>query len=125
MLEIKNLASAYMNKKFWDESYKFLGDTWQALGKPKPDNNITYSLNVVEKGKLLIHKTLYRNAPGGDKVEKSFDWGFQAGINIASDGKISPNTSGSGLKKPSNFKVTMYGIAKRNGQWHGSKINTY
>lgn len=121
----KNLASAYMNKKFWDESYKFLGDTWQALGKPKPDNNITYSLNVVEKGKLLIHKTLYRNAPGGDKVEKSFDWGFQAGINIASDGKISPNTSGSGLKKPSNFKVTMYGIAKRNGQWHGSKINTY
>lgn len=121
----KNLASSYLNKKFWDESYKFLGDTWQAIGKPRPDNNMTYSLNVVEKGVLLVHKSLYRNAPGGDKIEKSFDWGFQAGINIGSDGQISPNVSGSGLKKPAQFKVTMYGIAKRNGQWHGSKINTF
>ncbi len=58
-------------------------------------------------------------------TEKSFDWGFQIGFNLdPTSGNINPDTSGSALKKPQNFRVTMYGIAKRNGQWHGSKINT-
>lgn len=43
---------------------------------------------------------------------------------MGDDGNISPDTSGSALKKPQEFRVLMYGIAKRNGAWHGSKINT-
>jgi hypothetical protein len=68
---------------------------------------------------------MYKNAYNDDKLEKSFDWGFQVGFKLDPDnGNISPDTSGSALKKPQEFRILMYGIAKRNGQWHGSKINT-
>ena len=120
----KQLTAQYLNKKFWEESIKFLGDTWQSMGRTRPDNNITNSMNVTELGKLLVAKTIYRTATNGSKIEKSFDWGFQIGIDMDSNGHVTPNTSGGGLKKPQEFRVLMYGIAKRNGVWHGSKINT-
>lgn len=74
----------------------------------------------------MLFKTLYRSATNSDKLEKSFDWGVSAGINIdPQTGNITPDLSGQGIKKPSDFRVVMYGIAKRNGVWHGSKINTF
>lgn len=123
-----NLSASSLNNLFWNETngvVKRLGQLYQSLGQSKPDNNITYAYNATPLGKLKIGKTLYRAANNVDNLEKSFDWGFQIGFNINPDsGSISPDLSGSALKKPNEFKVLMYGIVKRNGQWHGSKINT-
>ena len=71
-----------------------------------------------------VYKTHYSHQYNVDDVAKTFDWGFEIGVNIDLNGNISANASGNALVKPNDFKVTMYGIVKRNGQWHGSKINT-
>lgn len=119
------LAYDKLNALFWDEVMKRTGNLWQSLGKPKPNNNVTYSYSVPEFGKLYIHKMFYRKENNVSYSERTFDWGFQIGFNIGSDGSISPNTSASGLIRPKGYKVKMYGIAKKNGAWHGSKIDTF
>ncbi|MCW4451156.1 hypothetical protein OK344_02930 [Kaistella sp. BT6-1-3] len=121
----KALTADKLNQQFWNYVIPTLGTWWQNLGKPAPTaNNITYMYKAPTYGKILIQKTFYNSAYNDDKLEKSFDWGFQVGFNLdPSTGNISP-TTGEGLHKPQEFRVLMYGIAKRNGQWHGSKINT-
>ncbi|MCX8526455.1 hypothetical protein OF897_21285 [Chryseobacterium formosus] len=121
----KLLTADKLNQYFWNYIVAQTGQWWQNLGKGTPDaNNITYTYKAPTYGKILIQKTLYRHAYNDDKLEKSFDWGFQIGFKMGDDGNISPDTSGSALKKPQEFRVLMYGIAKRNGAWHGSKIST-
>ena len=120
----KNLSASNMNKLFWNEVVKRTGKFAESLGKTKPDNNITYSYNVPQYGKIIIGKTYYNQKTNVDNLEKTFDWGFQIGFTMDSNGHVNPSTSASSLKKPQDFRVLMYGIAKRNGQWHGSKINT-
>ncbi|OWK70684.1 hypothetical protein [Pedobacter sp. AJM] len=113
-----------LNKLFWNETIKRVGNFWQSLGKSKPDNNITYSYNAAPLGKLMVAKTFYNHQYGTSDVHKTFDWGFQIGFTINSNGGINPSASPGALKKPQEFKTLMYGIVKRNGQWHGSKIAT-
>ncbi|OWK98034.1 hypothetical protein AP75_08005 [Kaistella haifensis DSM 19056] len=121
----KQLTADKLNQHFWNYIVPQTGQWWQNLGKGTPDaNNITYTYKAPTLGKILIQKTLYRHSYNNDVLEKSFDWGFQIGFKMGADGNISPDTSGSALKKPQEFRVLMYGIAKRNGAWHGSKINT-
>lgn len=87
-----------------------------------PNNNITYSYNAPEFGKLFVQKTFYKKASNVDDLERTFDWGFQVGFIIGEDGRITPTYGG--MKRPQEFKVKMYGIVKKNGAWHGSKIKT-
>ncbi|WP_293786921.1 hypothetical protein [uncultured Pedobacter sp.] len=120
----KALSHENLNKLFWNGTVSKLGNFLQSLGKPKPDNNITFSYNAAPLGKLMVAKTFYNHQYNTDDVHKTFDWGFQIGFNIDGNGHVSPSTSPSSLKKPQEFKTLMYGIVKRNGQWHGSKIST-
>ncbi|WP_313003920.1 hypothetical protein [Chryseobacterium gleum] len=120
----KQLSHENLNKLFWNEAVKRLGNFWQSLGKPRPDNNITFSYNAAPLGKLMVAKTFYDHKYGTDDVHKTFDWGFQIGFTMDSNGHVSPSAAPSALKKPQEFKTLMYGIVKRNGQWHGSKIST-
>ncbi|CAA7195623.1 hypothetical protein [Chryseobacterium potabilaquae] len=120
----RQLSYNYLNKMFWENVVKKVESFATSTGQPKPDNNITYSYNAVPLGKLLVQKTYYENKYNVNNVEKTFDWGFQIGFSIGDDGHVSPNASPSALKKPQEFKVLMYGIVKKNGKWHGSKINT-
>ncbi|SHG48534.1 hypothetical protein [Chryseobacterium sp. OV279] len=120
----KQLSYNYLNKIFWENVVKKVEKLAEALGQTKPDNNITYSYNAVQLNKMLVQKTYYENQYNTDDVEKTFDWGFQIGFNIDSNGSVSPSTSPNALKKPQDYKVIMYGIVKKNGAWHGSKINT-
>ena len=120
-----NLSAAALNKLLWTSVIKKLGAFEESINKPKPDNNITYSYNLPQHGKIAITKTFYNQKNNDSKLEKSFDWGFQIGFTMdPNGGSVKPDLSGGGLKKPKDFKVLMYGIAKRNGQWHGSKMNT-
>lgn len=121
----KELTADKLNKHFYQYVIPTLGNAWQNLGKPIPDtNNITYIYKAPNYGKILIQKTLYKHVYNDEKLEKSFDWGFEVGFKMDDNGHLKPDMSGSALKKPQEFRVLMYGIAKRNGVWHGSKINT-
>ncbi|MDV3751528.1 hypothetical protein [Elizabethkingia anophelis] len=116
------LSNEKLNRLFWDKAFKNLGDLWVSQGKTRPNNNITYSYNTPEFGKLKVFKTFYRKASNTDNLEKTFDWGFQIGFTMGDDGRINPSYGG--MKRPKEFKVVMYGIAKKNGAWHGSRIKT-
>nr|WP_199162208.1 hypothetical protein [Elizabethkingia sp. ASV34] len=116
------LSNEKLNRLFWDKAFKNLGTLWESQGKAKPNNNITYSYNAPEFGKLKVFKTFYRKASNADNLEKTFDWGFQIGFTMGDDGRINPSYGG--MKRPKEFKVVMYGIAKKNGAWHGSRIKT-
>jgi len=121
----KNLTSEQLSKIFWENTLSELNSFFDNLGKPRQNNNITVNYKGFEVGKVYINKTFYNQSNNEDKIEKTFDWGVQLGFNYDStSGNIRPDTSGSALKKPKNYRVVLYGIAKRNGQWHGSKINT-
>lgn len=121
----KELASDNLNKKFIKETLGFLEQTWKELGKKeRPNNEITYSLNIPEIGLFAVNKRLYRVGYNTAKVDKTFDWGFHIGIDIGSDGKVSPNTSGGGLKKPENFRADLYGVVRRGNNWYGVKMIT-
>ncbi|AOM80210.1 hypothetical protein BFS30_25435 [Pedobacter steynii] len=120
----KALAYSKLDKLFWDHVMKNVGNFASSLGQSKPDNNITYSYNAVPLGKLLVKKTSYEHQYNADDVQKTYDWGFQIGFTIDSNGDVNPSTNPGALKKPQEFKVLMYGIVKRNGQWHGIKMNT-
>lgn len=120
----QQLTASNLNNLFWTEIVKRSGNFLQSIGKSKTDNNLTYSYNATSLGKIVVAKTLHRDGYFTNNLEKTFDWGFLVGINIGSDGHISANLSGGGLKRPQDYRVLMYGIVKRNGQWHGSKINT-
>lgn len=119
------LTAHRLNHHFWGAIISNLGRWWKNMGKTEPDpNNITYVYKAPEIGKILVEKTLYKHSQNASKLEKTFDWGFQIGFKLGGDGNISPDLSGGALVKPSDFKVNLYGIAKRNGVWHGSKMNT-
>lgn len=120
----KHLTHHYLNHKFWDESIKFLRKTWTKLGRPIPDNNITYSLNIPELGKIVIAKTFYKTEYNISKIDKTFDWGFQVGIKINGNGSVSGDISGKALKKPQDFNANLYGLIRKNGNWHGIKMIT-
>ena len=120
------LTSQKLHEYFWNYTVPHLGEWWQNLNKPVPViNNITLVYKALGPlGKIKIYKTHYDHQYNTDDVVKTFDWGFQVGVNIDSNGNVTPDTSGSALKKPEDFRVVMYAIVKKNGQWHGSKINT-
>lgn len=121
----KNLTSENLSKIFWQNTFSELNKFFDNIGKPRQNNNITVNYKGFDIGKVFVQKTFYNQANNEDKLEKTFDWGFQVGFNYdTTNANIKPDTSGNALKKPQNYRVTLYGIAKRNGQWHGSKINT-
>lgn len=121
----RQLKSDNLNKYFWEYSIKMAGDFWKKLGKPAPsslNSNVTLMKKYPEFGKVLIHKTYYKSETNKDKLEKNFDFGGSIALNFGSDGNLSVQP-GNLHKKPSDFMVKMYGVIKRNGKWHGSKID--
>lgn len=122
----RQLKSDNLNKMFWESSIKELKDFWIKIGKPAPatDNKITLFRKYPEFGKVLIHKTYYEHKYNNDVAEKTFDFGGDIKINFNPDnGQITNVSPGDVVKRPEDFLVKMYGIAKRNGQWHGSRID--
>uniref|UniRef100_UPI0030BFC451 hypothetical protein n=1 Tax=Riemerella anatipestifer TaxID=34085 RepID=UPI0030BFC451 len=121
----RQMTSDKLNKYFWEGAIKKAGDFWKRMGKSSPtplDNRVTLFRKYPEFGKVLVHKTYYESAINEDKLEKTFDFGASIAINIGTDGNISAQP-GTNLQKPTDFMVKMYGIVKKGGRWHGSKID--
>jgi len=122
----RQLKGDNLNKLFWEQSIKELRDFWTKTGRPAPaalDNNITLFRKYPDFGKVLIQKTHFIHRYNEDVLEKTFDFGAEIKLNIDPNSgniDVSPGTT---IKKPEDFMVKMYGIAKRNGKWHGNKID--
>lgn len=122
----RQLTSDNLNKLFWENSVSYLKKFWEKIGVSPPtalDNKITLFRKYPDFGKVLIQKTYFEHKYNYDDLQKTFDFGGEIKVNINPDNgniDVSPGTT---IKKPSDFMVKMYGIAKRNGQWHGNKID--
>lgn len=100
---------------------------WTKIGQSAPaatDNKVTLFRKYPEFGKVLIHKTYFESGNNISFARKTFDFGAQLSISInPNSGKIDNVSPSTTIKKPQDFMVKMYGIAKKNGQWHGSKMD--
>lgn len=90
-----------------------------------PPLNTTLIYKSPEYGKLYVQKSYSRNCFNCKKVEKTIDFGFLRFIGIGNDDNgdwniyVSPDSNES---NPQNYSVSVFGVAKRNGAWHGSLI---
>lgn len=126
----KLLAAESLNKKFTELVKEGIESILKDIAKKKkkesesiPINDLTYSYTIPELGVTFIRKSSYITRYNISKIEKTFDFGGEVGINIGSDGRISPSASGI-MVKPEDFKAQLYGVVKRNGTWHGIKMIT-
>ena len=123
----KALASEKLNNYFWNDAVpngvKWLSKYVQ-LSNDQKGNNITLVNNVVELGKISVQKAHYNSATNKSSLHKTFDFGASIAFSSDLSGniKFDPSFAANNLTKPSSFRVRMYGIAKRNGVWHGSKM---
>lgn len=124
----KQLTSDNLNKLFWNELYKNVRNQLKNLTNNngfEPPQNITLISNHPRYGKLLVQKSYYSNCSNCSKRDKTFDFDGAAQVGISfngNNGKFSYSGGAGQLVLPKSMKVKMYGVAKRNGVWHGSKI---
>ncbi len=124
----KQLTSDNLNKLFWKELYKNAANQLKSLSN---NNNfqmpkgITLISNHPGYGKLLVQKSYYSNCSNCSNQDRTFDFDGAAQVGIsfnANNNKFSYSGGAGQLILPKSMKVKMYGVAKRNGVWHGSKI---
>lgn len=89
-----------------------------------PDD-ITFLSKHPKVGELWVQKV--RKDFGSNRAEqmKSFDWGVGVSITLKESNGWSvskANYSPYVPQQPENFAVRMIGLAKRDGQWHGSLL---
>ncbi|MDR2205547.1 MAG: hypothetical protein LBE36_05265 [Flavobacteriaceae bacterium] len=128
----KNLTADRLNELVWQKVISQLGKWTTSTPEEeepddkKPMDKITYAINMLKEGKLLVHKTLYEQESNVASVQKTFDWGVGTiGFTIGTNGQIVPSMSPSALRKPQDLKVIMYGVVKKNGSWHGIKMKNW
>lgn len=123
----RQMTSDKLNQLFWQSTITNLKNFWTKIGQSAPaatDNKVTLFRKYPEFGKVLIHKTYFESGNNISFARKTFDFGAQLSISInPNSGKIDNVSPSTTIKKPQDFMVKMYGIAKKNGQWHGSKMD--
>lgn len=122
----KNLVKEKLNKYAWDYIYKqsvnYLKAVATGSNYTMPNNATIISKHKV--GSVWIHKTSKKFKINDSKVEKTFDWG--AGIKLTLNESNNYNIMNSTIgpqeqsQKPKDLGVRLFGLAKRNGKWHGS-----
>jgi len=128
----KQITSKKLNKYFWDNVWSTTKSEIRSAignspGEPSfemPDN-ITFMIKHPTIGKIQVQKTLKEFGTNTSRREETFDWGVGVSITLKeSNGyKLSKANIGPYIpQQPKKFAVKMYGLGKRNGQWHGSLL---
>lgn len=122
----KNLTKERLNKYAWDFIYQrsteYLKD--KASGSNYKMPNSATIISKHKAGDVWVHKTSKSFKNNSSKVEKTFDWG--AGIKLTLGANNNYNILKANIgpqeqsQKPKDLGVRLFGLAKRNGQWHGS-----
>ena len=72
----------------------------------------------------MIQKSVFKNCLNCKKQDKTIDFGFSIGITANPDDNWEIGLAGPDLTlRPKRFSATLYGVVKRNGQWHGSLLD--
>lgn len=118
------LRSQKLNEYFWNIVW---GQTTHFLSQANntSPSNISPNRTLIKKGLqngiILVQKTAKDNGQNIAIRSRNFDWGAGGGIRFNPEtGAISP--TGAEINKPKGFTGYIYGLAKKNGQWHGSKF---
>jgi hypothetical protein len=127
----KRLTSEKLNEYFWKSMW---GQTTTQLKRLTKNPNFTMPDNVTllakypKFGTFLIQKSDNFVRRNESKVDKTYDWGFGASITLsASNGysikeALKHGTKAYNPQRPKRFGVIMYGVCKRSGAWHGSRL---
>ncbi len=133
----KRLTSEKLNEYFWKTLYSQATTQLKNLTMNynyTPPSNITLLSKHPTFGKLLVQKTHKEIRYNTSKVDKTYDWGFYLKVTLSAQSgySLNPKVDGGGgavydasqssPNVPKGFRVIMYGVAKRGGVWHGSRL---
>jgi len=125
----RNAISQMLNEYFWDRAPAIQSATRLLSGNSS--FTLPYSRTLAYKSvfadKVLFQKSYLKKCANCSRVRKTIDAGFGVCLSHDTSGNNWQVNLGCGLLdriKPKNLNVTMYGAALRNGQWHGSLIQT-
>lgn len=121
-------SSDDLNNHFWKSIWNSAKGQIRSLANdPNWENplNMTLLSNYPNMKKLIVQRSYFSHCIDCSKRNKTlaFDGAFTLGIGYNTSSGNFTYTPGLGhLIPPKNFNVKMYGAAKRNGAWHGSKL---
>ncbi len=118
------LRGEKLNEYFWQIVW---GQTTHYLSQANntSPSNISPNRTLIKKGLqngiILVQKTAKDRGQNIAIRSRNFDWGAGVGIRFNPEtGAISP--TGAEINNPKGFTGYIYGLAKKNEQWHGSKF---
>ncbi len=122
--DFTGMTQGQIDKLFWDYAWK------QANKFLTNQNNKINRIAFIVDSYNAIHLQLYdfsQVEDNQDCIERILDWGvatpqftytFGGGVGNG----LSVNTRKFDFLRPTATKINMYGIAKKNGGWHGAKL---
>ena len=121
------LTSEKLNEFFWNTAWSQTKSTLRGLASSSfemPDD-ITFLSKHPAVGQLWVQKV--RKDFGANRAEQaqSFDWGVGVSITLKESNGFAVSKANVGPyvpQQPDKFAVRMVGVAKRNGEWHGSLL---
>jgi hypothetical protein len=118
----KQKLNQYAWNFLYDKSKDYLKST--ATGSYELPNNITV-LSKHTVGEVWVHKSLKRFGTNCSRIQKTFDWGIGISITLNANNGFQLKKANIGPyqpQTPEGYGVKIYGLAKRNGKWHGSLL---
>lgn len=123
VLDTSGFTESQLNKLFWETAWKqvnkFLESQNKKLGR------IAFVVDTY-KSTYVQYYDFSQIEENKDCIERIFDWGVASPQFTYTFGGTNNNISITSYKfdfsKPTATSVNMYGIAKKNGLWHGVKL---
>ena len=125
MVDQSGLTEQQLDKLFWDNAWKQANKFLE--GQNKKLNRVAFIVDSYNASYVRYYD-FSQIENNQDVIERIFDWGVATPQFTYTFG----GGTGNGLEvtsykwnfaKPDAVAVSMYGIAKKNGGWHGVKLN--
>ncbi len=119
----RDKLNEYVWGTVYDKSKSFLRDNTTSSNYELPNNRTVLSKHTI--GELWVHKSSKEFKINSAKVSETYDWGvgISISLNVSNGFSLSQaNISPYNPQNPEAFGVRLYGIARKNGEWHGSLL---
>lgn len=124
MVDQSGLTEDQLNKLFWDNAWKQANKFLE--GQNKKLNRVAFIVDSFN-GSYVRYYDFSQIENNQDVIERTFDWGvatpqFTYTFGGGTGNGLAVTSYKWNFAKPDAVAVSMYGIAKKNGGWHGVKL---
>lgn len=123
--DFTGLTEEQLNKLFWENAWKQANKFLE--GQNKKLNRVAFVVDSYESTYIQYYD-FSQIEDNNDVIERIFNWGiatpqFTYTFGGSTGNGLSVTSYQFNFLQPTAVAVSMYGIAKKNGAWHGVKLN--